>query len=275
MIFFSKSLRFKRLVTLYLGIFENRRAANWAEFTNFQFYKLMKTTKQNAAQNAQNAAQNAAQEVLNALAKDERNAQNAHTQEELAEKQRKQDVKRMDTAVTLALDATCEEVLGVSRWLKVFKKHMSKEYAVIIDDNWATICRYVEMNATEQYYLEEVTTKDGKKATKVHMCKFVPTNKLKGRTILATRGICGYMYDAEEGEQSATCVNDLTLTRDVKVIKTDNQTINGETWYKRIESVVTMELKPYEVHELSKGEFKRGIKAAMAIVFPNGFAVSK
>ena len=236
--FFSKCLRLKRLVTLYLGVFENRRPVGLDRFTNFQIYKIMKTTKQNAAQNTQNAAQNAAQEVFNALAKDERNAQNAPTQEDMAEKQRKQDVKRMDTAVSLALDATCEEVLCVSRWLKVFKKHMPKEYTVIIDDNWATICRYVEMNATEQYYLEEVTTKDGKKATKVHMCKFVPTNKLKGRTILATRGICGYMYDAEEGEQSATCINDLTLTRDVKVIK-------------------------------------RGIKAAMAIVFPNGFSVSK
>ena len=217
--------------------------------------------------------------TVEAIRKDSKNTAKSGkvqpTAEELAAKQLKKNLSIMDKYVNQALSLTKGEVLGVTNWLKVFKKHFDKQFAKQIDDKWATICKIVEMSATGQYYLEEVTLKNGTKGTKIHMVKFVPTDKIGSKTILATKNLKGFCYDAEEGVISISSADELTIHRMVTEKVAISKEIDGTEWTRYVENVVEKTLKPYEVFEISFGEFKRGIKAAMAVAFPNGFAVSK
>lgn len=197
------------------------------------------------------------------------------TDEELAAKQLKKNLSIMDKCVNDALSLTKGELLDIKNWLKVFKKHFDKQFAEQIDKNWATICKHIEMHSTGQFYLEEVTLKNGTKGTKVHMVKFVPTDKIGNKTILATKNLKGFCYSDDEGIISISSADELTIQRMVTEKTPISKDIDGVKWTRYVENVVEKTLKPYEVFELSFGEFKKGVKAAMAIVFPNGFAVSK
>lgn len=242
-----------------------------------------KTRKETATKVAKSTTTNAtlstkelAAETTTAILKDSKAAKKSQpTAEELAAKALKKSLTARDKAVNTALELTKGEICSVSNWLKVFKKHLSKQVALQLDSKWAATCKQVEMNATGQYYLEEVTTKSGAKGLKVHMCRFQSTDKIGSKTIAATKNLKGFCYDAEEGVVNISSADELTINRKVVVKTPITKVIDGEEWKRYTESVVEQTLRPYEVLDLTYGEFKKGIKAAIAAVFPNGFAVEE
>lgn len=250
-------------------------AAKAAKKNSATTAKAVKSTTANATAKAVEEHNVLVENTVEAIRKDSKATKAQPTAEELAAKAAKKAVSRRDKAVNEALRLTKGEVFAVSNWLKVLKKNFEKQYAKHIDEKWATICKMVEMAATGQYYLEEVTTKSGSNALKVHMIKFVPADKIGKRTILCSKNLKGFCYDAEEGVIAISNESELTIQRMVTEKKTITKVIEGETYSRVVENVVLKTLKPYEVFELSYGEFAKGIKFAMQTVFPDGFAIEK
>lgn len=255
---------------------KSNTAAKAAKKNSATTAKAVKSTTANATAKAVEEHNALVESTVEAIRKDSKSAdKNQPTAEELAAKAAKKAISRRDKATNDALRLTKGELFATSNWLKVFKKNFEKQYAKHIDEKWATICKMVEMAATGSYYLEKVVSKSGKDALKVHMIKFVAADKIGKRTILCSKNLEGFCYDAEEGLIACSNESELTIQRMVAEKQTITKVIDGETYSRVVENVVLKTLKPYEVFELSYGEFAKGIKFAMQTVFPDGFAIEK